>query len=171
MDLLLVFYSFLLCCLQYCHAYMLLYIWDCCLLHANRLLQFAHCFSNDPKLKARSKVVFLCNCLVIKTFVCTGCMNPVISAGCTGIDIGGNANLELVDKFCYLGDMLSVDGDANTAVEARVRVGWNKLRQLVPVLTSKDVSLIVSGSLHSSCVRSSMLHGSETWPARKDKKA
>ena len=31
---------------------------------------------------------------------------------------GVNANLELVDKFCYFGDMLSVDGDADAAVEA-----------------------------------------------------
>jgi len=30
---------------------------------------------------------------------------------------------ELVDKFCYLGDMLSVDGDADAAVEARIRIG------------------------------------------------
>jgi len=37
------------------------------------------------------------------------------------IDIGVNANLELVDKFCYLGDMLSVDGDADAAVETRIR--------------------------------------------------
>ena len=28
---------------------------------------------------------------------------------------------EYVDKFCYLGDMLSVDGDADAAVEARIR--------------------------------------------------
>jgi len=28
---------------------------------------------------------------------------------------------ELVDKFCYLGDMLSVYGDADAAVEARVQ--------------------------------------------------
>ena len=47
------------------------------------------------------------------------------------------AKLELVDKFCYLGDMLSVDGDADAAVEARVRIVWNKFRQLVPLLTSK----------------------------------
>jgi len=33
------------------------------------------------------------------------------------------ANLEVVDKFCYLGDMLSVDGDADAAVEARIRIG------------------------------------------------
>ena len=32
----------------------------------------------------------------------------------------------------------------------------------------KDVSLIMRGRLYSSCVRSSMLHGSETWPVRKE---
>ena len=64
--------------------------------------------------------------------------------------------------------MLSVDGDADAAVEARIRIGWNKFRQLVPLLTDKDVSLIMRGRLYSSCVRSSMLHGSETWPVRKE---
>jgi len=76
--------------------------------------------------------------------------------------------LELVDKFCYLGDMLSVDGDTDAAVEARIRIGRNKFRQLVPLLTNKDVSLIMRGRLYSSCVQSSMLHGSETWPVRKE---
>jgi len=28
--------------------------------------------------------------------------------------------------------------------------------------------LLVRGRLYSSCVRSSMLHGSETWPVRKE---
>ena len=63
------------------------------------------------------------------------------SAGRTSVDIGATAKLELVDKFCYLGDMLSVDGDADAAMEARVRIGWNKFRQFVPLLTNKDVSL------------------------------
>ena len=29
----------------------------------------------------------------------------------------------------YLSDMLSVDGDADATVEARIRIGWNKFRQ------------------------------------------
>ena len=52
---------------------------------------------------------------VMKSFICSGCMNPVTGTGCTSVNIGVNANLQLVDKFCYLGDMLSVDGDADAA--------------------------------------------------------
>jgi len=46
---------------------------------------------------------------VMKTFICRGCMIPVTGTGCTSVDTGVNANLELVEKFCYLGDMLSVE--------------------------------------------------------------
>jgi len=45
---------------------------------------------------------------VAKSFICRGCLNPVTSAGRTSVDIGASAKLELVDKFCYLGDMLSL---------------------------------------------------------------
>jgi len=63
---------------------------------------------------------------VMKSFICTGCLNPVTSAGRTSVDIWSSAKLELVDKFRYLGDMLNVDGDADAAVEARIQIGWNK---------------------------------------------
>jgi len=68
------------------------------------------------------------------------------------VDIGASENLEVVDMFCYLGDMLSVDGDVDAAVEARIQIGWNKFRQLVPLLTNRDISLIWRGRLYSSCV-------------------
>jgi len=94
---------------------------------------------------------------------------------CSGIkssrywyNISVNANLELVDKFCYLGDMLSVDGDADAAGETKIRTGWNKFRQLVPLLTNKDILLTVRRRLYSSCLQSSMLHVSETWPVRNE---
>ena len=89
---------------------------------------------------------------VAKSFICSGCLNSVTSAGRTSVDVGASAKLELVDKFCYLGDMLSVDGDADAAVQARIRIGWNKFGQLVPLLTNKDASLIMRGRLYSSCV-------------------
>jgi len=55
--------------------------------------------------------------------------------------------------------MFSADGDANTALETRILIGWNKFRQLVSLLTNKNVSLIVWGRFYSSCVWSSVLHG------------
>jgi len=42
--------------------------------------------------------------------------------------------------------MLSVDGEADAAVETRIQIVWNKIRQLVPLLTSRDISLIRRGS-------------------------
>jgi len=55
---------------------------------------------------------------VMRSFICRGCSVPVISTGHTSVDIGTSANLKVVDKFCYLGDMLSVDGDGDA--EARI---------------------------------------------------
>jgi len=57
----------------------------------------------------------------MKFFICRSCVNPVTSTGCTSVDIGVSTNLELVDKFCYLGDMLSVDGDADAALETSIK--------------------------------------------------
>ena len=62
---------------------------------------------------------------VMRSFICGGCSNPVISTGHTSVDIGASANLEVVHKLCCLGDMLSVDGDADAAVEARIQIRWN----------------------------------------------
>ena len=64
--------------------------------------------------------------------------------------------------------MSSVDGDAAAAVEIRIQIGLNKFRQLIPLLTNRDRSLIRRGRLYSSCVQSSTPHGSEIWPVRKE---
>jgi len=68
----------------------------------------------------------------------------------------------------HLGDMSSVDENSDAAVETRIRTGWNKFRHLVSLFSNKDI-LIVRGRLQS-CVRSSILHRSETWPVKKENK-
>jgi len=78
---------------------------------------------------------------VLKLVICRGCLNPVTSTGRRSVDIGASTNLELVDKFYYLRDMLSVDGDADAPVEARIQIGWNKLIQLVLLLTNMYISV------------------------------
>ena len=37
-------------------------------------------------------------------------------------------NLEVVDEFCYLRDMLNSEGSVQDAVITRLRVGWENLK-------------------------------------------
>ena len=76
----------------------------------------------------------------------------------------GDCVLEAVDRFCYLGDMLSAGGGCMAAATARCRCAWGKFPENLPLLTSKPVPFDLRGRLFSSNVRSSMLHGTETWP-------
>ena len=73
----------------------------------------------------------------------------------------------IVASFCYLGDMLSAGGGCEMAVTTRVKTAWKKFRELLPVLTSHHLSYKTRGHVYSSCVRSTMLHASETWPLTK----
>ena len=75
--------------------------------------------------------------------------------------------LEVVASFCYLGDMLSAGGGCEITVTTRVKTAWKKNRELLRVLTSRHLSYKTHGHVYSSCVRSAMLHASETWPLTK----
>ena len=64
-----------------------------------------------------------------------------------------------------LGDLLSAGGDCEIMVTTCVKTVWKKFRELLPVLTSLHLSY--KTHVYSSCVRSAMLHASETWPLTK----
>jgi len=57
-------------------------------------------------------------------------------------------------------------GVCEEASRAMVRATWSKFRELAPILTKRGASLIVKGSLYSTCVRSVLVYGSETWAMR-----
>ena len=82
-------------------------------------------------------------------------------AGCVELDDG--SKFELVDKFCYLGDMLCAGGGAEDASRTRVRSTWGKFNELAPVLTKRGVSLKLKGKIFDACVQRVLVYGSETW--------
>ena len=71
--------------------------------------------------------------------------------------------MKVVSEFIYLGDMLSSGGGCTQAIIARSRVAWGKFKKLLPILTNKHLSLESRGRVFDACVRSALLHGSETW--------
>ena len=63
--------------------------------------------------------------------------------------------------------MLSAGGGCEITVTTLVKTVWKKFMELLPVLTSCHLSYKTRGHVCSSCVRSAMLHASETWPLTK----
>ncbi|MBJ5603900.1 hypothetical protein JGG68_23865, partial [Salmonella enterica subsp. enterica serovar Albany] len=90
------------------------------------------------------------------TFICAKCTGQVADCvkGDERFDIGNGDSLEKVERFCYLGDMVSADGGPDSAVTARVRSAWKKFKELAPILTSNGASLRLKGKIYQSCARS-----------------
>ena len=63
--------------------------------------------------------------------------------------------------------MLSAAGGCERSTITRVKTAWKKFKELKPVLSSRHLSFKTRGRVYSSCVRSAMLHASETWPLTK----
>ena len=54
----------------------------------------------------------------------------------------GNEKLEVVPEFCYLGYMLSAGGGCELAAITPCKCAWGKFRQLLPLLTNRQVPLL-----------------------------
>jgi hypothetical protein len=89
--------------------------------------------------------------------------------------IGPNPNLtlageqiEIVDKFIYLGSCITPGGLANDEISLRIgkaRAAFANLRHL---WRRNDISLSIKGRVYNAAVRPVLMYGSETWPMRAD---
>ena len=68
------------------------------------------------------------------------------------VDIDDSSGREMVGEFCYLGNLLSVNRDADAAVTARICSGWFIFRSLASFVTANDVSLW-HGKVCDACKR------------------
>ena len=74
-----------------------------------------------------------------------------------------NNKIEVVEKFCYLGDVIGKGGSAEESSIARVRCAWGKFMDLKMLLTARGASLRVKGKIYRACVQRVLVYGSETW--------
>ena len=61
--------------------------------------------------------------------------------------------------------MLSAGGGSELAAITRCKCTWGKLRQLLPLLTNRQVPILTRGKVYSLSV---MLHAAETWAMKAD---
>ena len=104
------------------------------------------------------------------SFICRRCKGELcetrqVNSQVNGLHIDGH-EYEIVDKLCYLGDMLSQEGGCEHAILKRIQTGWLKFRELSGLLIGKRMSLRSKGISYTTCMRPAMLYGSETWPTK-----
>ena len=75
----------------------------------------------------------------------------------------------LSDWLCYALSywLCYAAGGCELSTTTRVKTAWKKFKDLLPVLSSHHLSFKTRGRVYSSCVRSAMLHASQTWPLTK----
>ena len=89
----------------------------------------------------------------IGNFICRNCT----AGGVIVVDevkqfvLGNNDKMEVVDKFCYLGDVIGKGGGAEESSIARIRCASGKFMDLKMLLTAREASLRVKGKIYSVC--------------------
>ena len=58
---------------------------------------------------------------------------------------------------------VSAGGGCELAAVSRCKGAWGKFRQLLPLLTKRNLSLLTRGRVYSTCIRSVVLHAAENW--------
>ena len=74
-----------------------------------------------------------------------------------------DVELECVDEFEYLGDMLNDTDGMEQAAATRVRAAWTKFRELGGILCMQRASLRMKGVACMACACSVWMYGAETW--------
>ena len=91
---------------------------------------------------------------VESSFICRRCNGELCETRqINGLQIDGHG-YEVVDKFCYLGDMLSQEGGCEHAILNRIQTGWLKFRELSGLLIGKGMSLKSKGIIYEVWLKS-----------------
>ena len=106
-------------------------------------IQWVHARCSSERLSVKK---------VESSFICRRCKGELCETKqVNGLHIDGH-EYEIVDRLCYLGDMLSQEGGCEHAILKRIQTGWMSLRS--------------KGIIYITCIRPAMLYGSETWPTK-----
>ena len=98
-----------------------------------------------------------------KDFIWKKCISGVVFEDEHNMITLDGDNIEVVDRFSYLGDVISTEGDAQEAVTSRIRSAWKKFEEISDVICGTSISLKVRGTLYKSYVRNALTYGAECW--------
>ena len=71
--------------------------------------------------------------------------------------------IEEVDKYVYLGNMVTNDQDSVQKVQSGIGQGWGDFCKLDNIMRDKNVPMRLKRQVYNECVLSVMTYGCETW--------
>src|SRR3989441_2852638 len=97
----------------------------------------------------------------VKDFKCRNCSGGGVKVvdGVRQFVLGAREELEVVDKSCYLSDVIAKGCGAEEVSRARVRCAWRKFWDLRRLLTARGASLRVKGKIYRACVQRVLVYG------------
>ena len=105
-----------------------------------------------------------------KDFTCKKCIPGVLFENEDKMITLDRDNIEVLDRFSYLGDVISTEGGAQEAVTSRIRSPWKKFQEVSNVICGRSISLKVRGTLYKSYVRNALTYGAECWALKMEDK-
>jgi len=77
------------------------------------------------------------------------------------------AEIERVNKFKYLGSLVTVDSNSTTDIKARLAIARHATLQLTGIWKAKDIGMDLKKQLVRSLIWSTALYASESWALKK----
>ena len=79
----------------------------------------------------------------------------------------GGEEIKTVTTFKYLGSMFDAEGGTTTDCKNRVRLAWNKWREVTGVICDKKVPVKLKQKIYKTVIRPTMTYGAECWTMKK----
>ena len=79
----------------------------------------------------------------------------------------GGEEIKNVTTFKYLGSMFDAEGGTTTDCKNRVRLTWNKWREVTGVICDKKVPVKLKHKIYKTVIRPTMTYGAECWTMKK----
>ena len=79
----------------------------------------------------------------------------------------GGEEIKNITTFTYLGSMFDAEGGTTTDCKNRVRLAWNKWREVTGVICDKKVPVKLKHKIYKTVIRHTMTYGAACWTTKK----
>jgi hypothetical protein len=78
----------------------------------------------------------------------------------------GSENVEIVDEYLYLGQLVTMKNDMTDEIKRRIAAGWGAFAKYRDILKS-NIPMSLKRKVYNQCIQTAMTYGCQTWAVTK----